>query len=180
MKRMQSEFYRLEQENGYTLVVKKDDSKHIDSISDLGLLGEIIGFDDEGFRITNESKSLIKSLLKESNKYFAIPLFFTEKGIHTQEKLIERLSGCIYISFDEIRKVYNNYPEINDDVMDLVTLELLSTIDMYEKFILNQVYKYELYDQQSMLISETGSFYDLEQCVDAGKQEITTIRENKV
>jgi hypothetical protein len=175
---MQNEFYRLDKENGLSLVVKIDDSNNIDHPLEIGVLGHIIGFDGDHFSISEKSKKDMKEILEQNEIYFSIPLFYTKEGIYTKEKIMEKLSGCIYLSYEEIHRTFSHIKD-EDEQIDAALMEMASTIQLYEKYLLNKVYKYQIFDENHNLISDIGSFYDIENCIEAGKQEITSVLENK-
>lgn len=164
--------FHYEKENYGVVRVFKDENP-VDTTEDLMLLGKIIGFDSDDYLITPESKKQIRQILSR-NDVISMPLFYTPKGIYTQSQLEERLSGCIYISHDEIKE-HLGVSEITDDVVDEVIMELFATVEMFEMKITGNVYKYEIYDETGNLVESVGSFYDVDSCITESKRHFLSM-----
>jgi len=168
--------FHYERESYGRVIVSKDENV-TDTPEDLLLLGKIVGFDGSDFSLTENSKREIKDILSR-NDIVSIPLFYTPKGIYTKSQLEERFSGCIYITYDEI-KSWLTIDSVTEDVIDEVILELMTTVEFYESQLSGRVYKYTIYDENNDEVESIGSFYDLDQCIEEAERHFASSVEDK-
>lgn len=168
--------YHYEKETGEQVIVLRDDSK-LDDPSSMGFTGNIVGFDGDDFGLTAESKEIIRAILKRDD-VISMPLFYTPKGIYTKSQLEDRLSGCIYVTNQEIKDLHN-VDVITNEVVDEIIMDMLATVELYDQYISNNIYQYKLINSDNTIIDVVGGFYDLEQCIDEAKNQFKIYYEDK-
>ena len=160
-------FFEYVLESGSKVIVSKDDEK-LDDPRDIMRGGQIIWFLEMDEDTSSYEKEVFNDISK-NDEYIVLPLYYTEKGIYTKEKFLSAFSGYYSISKNEVYDLYNT-KEINDEVIDELMISIYDDINLFEKYVTDEVYQYTVLDENNDIIDQCGSFFDLDSCIQEGKR----------
>lgn len=135
-------------------------------------LGDKHGYKHDRYDNWEEMK---EAIIKEEHVAIILPIYiYDHSGISISttsfnDRWDSGQIGWIFISKEKILKEFDGTPRgISNDEIEK---KLIAEVEIYDKYLSRECYRYELLSKKEILAS-CGGFFDMQDCIDDAKQSI--------